>query len=51
MPVGSSAVAALMGIMVELDHDIGYLVKYTTSHGQAPPADFTYGVGYGGVVY
>ncbi len=48
---GSGAVAALMGVMVELGHDTGYLVKYTTSHGQAPPADFTTGVGYGGVVY
>ncbi len=48
---GSGAVAALMGVMVELGHDTGYLVKYTTSHGQAPPADFKYGVGYVGIVY
>lgn len=48
---GAGAVAALLAMMKKLGKDSGHLIEYTTSHGSAPPEQFTYGVGYAGVVY
>lgn len=48
---GSGAVAALLGIVQNHRKKRGFLVEYTTSHGNAPVGDFTLGVGYAGIVY
>ncbi|MEE8479051.1 MAG: AmmeMemoRadiSam system protein B [Candidatus Neomarinimicrobiota bacterium] len=48
---GSGAVAALLEIVLNQRKKQGFLVEYTTSHGNVPAAEFTYGVGYAGVVY
>lgn len=48
---GSGAVAALLEVMQIQKIKRGYLVEYTTSHGTSPETDFSFGVGYAGVVY
>jgi hypothetical protein len=48
---GSGAVAALLEVMQSRKIKHGYLVEYSTSHGSVSETDFTFGVGYAGVVY
>jgi len=48
---GSGAVAALKAFTTEVGRIKGYLVGYTTSHGQQPEELFEYGVGYAGIVF
>lgn len=48
---GAGTVAALAALMTTRGHGQGYLIEYTTSHASQPVANFTYGVGYAGVVY
>ena len=48
---GSGAVAALLEVIQSRKIKHGYLVEYSTSHGSVSETDFTFGVGYAGVVY
>jgi AmmeMemoRadiSam system protein B len=48
---GSGAVAAMLGVLQTLGRKKGSLVEYSTSHGASPESDFSFGVGYAGVVY
>jgi AmmeMemoRadiSam system protein B len=48
---GSGAVAAMLGVLQTLGRNKGTLVEYSTSHGASPESDFSFGVGYAGVVY
>lgn len=48
---GAGAISALLAALAELGIQRGHLVQYTTSHGEATGEDFTYGVGYAGIVY
>jgi hypothetical protein len=48
---GSGAVAAMLGVVQIRGIKNGYLVEYSTSHGSSPEREFSFGVGYAGVVY
>jgi hypothetical protein len=48
---GSGAVAAMLGVVHIQGIKNGILVEYSTSHGTSPETDFSFGVGYAGVVY
>ncbi len=48
---GSGGIVTLLAAVNSLGIDRGTLIEYTTSHGDGKPEEFTYGVGYAGIVY